>query len=207
MAIKVDREEHPEVDSGYLTAASAFTQNLGWPLNVFVTPQGNAFFAGTDWPPDAMRGIPSFRQVLDGVFRHYEGSVEHLPDGRQQVRLRMYTRDVEIVGHPRYSEWARSEQFFDADRYPVVTFTSRPYDPLLLYDGGKLEGELSIKGISRPRSLEVAPATCPRPAVGCDVVATGAVRRSDYDMDDWMLAVSDRVVFVLRARIRSARTP
>ena len=146
-------------------------------------------------------------QVLDGVFRHYEGSVEHLPDGRQQVRLRMYTRDVEIVGHPRYSEWARSEQFFDADRYPVVTFTSRPYDPLLLYDGGKLEGELSIKGISRPRSLEVAPATCPRPAVGCDVVATGAVRRSDYDMDDWMLAVSDRVVFVLRARIRSARTP
>ena len=146
-------------------------------------------------------------QVLDGVFRRYEGSVEHLPDGRQQVRLRMYTRDVEIVGHPRYSEWARSEQFFDADRYPVVTFTSRPYDPLLLYDGGKLEGELSIKGISRPRSLEVAPATCPRPAVGCDVVATGAVRRSDYDMDDWMLAVSDRVVFVLRARIRSARTP
>jgi polyisoprenoid-binding protein YceI len=146
-------------------------------------------------------------QVLDGVFRQYEGSVEHLPDGRQQVRLRMYTRDVEITDHPRYSDWARSEKFFDADRYPVVTFTSKPYDPMLLYDGGKLEGELSIKGISRPRSLDVAPATCQRPAVGCDVVATGAVRRSDYDMDDWMLAVSDRVVFVLRARIRSGKAP
>ena len=146
-------------------------------------------------------------QVLDGVFRHYEGSVEHLPDGRQQVRLRMYTRDVEIVGHPRYSEWARSEQFFDADRYPVVTFTSRPYDPLLLYDGGKLEGELSIKGITRPRSLEVAPATCPRPAVGCDVVATGAVRRSDYDMDDWMLAVSDRVMLEVLLRYAPTARP
>ncbi|MBB5633684.1 hypothetical protein BKA04_001907 [Cryobacterium mesophilum] len=67
VAIKVDREEHPEVDAGYLTAASAFTQNLGWPLNVFVTPQGKAFFAGTYWPPDAMPGHPSFRQVLDGV--------------------------------------------------------------------------------------------------------------------------------------------
>lgn len=67
VAIKVDREEHPEVDAGYLTAASAFTQNLGWPLNVFVTPQGNAFFAGTYWPPDAMPGHPSFRQVLEGV--------------------------------------------------------------------------------------------------------------------------------------------
>lgn len=67
VAIKVDREEHPEVDAGYLTAASAFTQNLGWPLNVFVTPQGQAFFAGTYWPPEPVTGHPSFRQVLEGV--------------------------------------------------------------------------------------------------------------------------------------------
>ncbi len=67
VAIKVDREEHPEVDSAYLTAASAFTQNLGWPLNVFVTPQGQAFFAGTYWPPVAMPGHPAFRDVLEGV--------------------------------------------------------------------------------------------------------------------------------------------
>src|SRR6478609_6844484 len=43
VAVKVDREEHPEVDSAYLAAAGAFTQNLGWPLNVFVTPTGQAF--------------------------------------------------------------------------------------------------------------------------------------------------------------------
>lgn len=141
-------------------------------------------------------------QVLDGVFHRYEGEVMELPDGLQQVRLRMYTRDVEILDHPRYSEWARSEKFFDADRYPVVTFVSKPYDPALLRQGGTLAGDLSIKGISRPRSLEVAPAACLHPARDCDVVATGAVRRSDYDMDDWMLAVSDRVVFVLRARLR-----
>lgn len=67
VAIKVDREEHPEVDAAYLAAASAFTPSLGWPLNVFVTPGGQAFFAGTYWPPDAMAGHPSFRQVLDGV--------------------------------------------------------------------------------------------------------------------------------------------
>ncbi len=146
-------------------------------------------------------------QVLDGVFRHYEGDVAHLPDGRRQVRLRMYTRDVEILGHPRYSDWARSEKFFDADRYPVVTFVSQPYDERLLHEGGTLEGELSIKGISRPRGLEVAPSECARPAKDCDVVATGAVRRSDYGMDDWMLAVSDRVVFVLRARVRDGAQP
>ena len=146
-------------------------------------------------------------QVLDGVFKRYEGDVTRLPDGRHQVRLRMYTRDVEILGHPRYSEWARSEKFFDADRYPVVVFTSKPYDERLLREGGKLEGDLSIKGINRARSLDVAPSTCDRPARDCDVLATGAVRRSDYDMDDWMVAVSDRVVFVLRARVRDGAQP
>jgi hypothetical protein len=67
VAIKVDREEHAEVDTTYLAAAAAFTPNLGWPLNVFVTPQGRAFFAGTYWPPQPVGGHASFRQVLDAV--------------------------------------------------------------------------------------------------------------------------------------------
>ena len=68
VSIKVDREENVEVDSSYLAAAGAFTQNLGWPLTVFVTPQGRAFFAGTYYPPTPVQGHPSFRQVLDAVF-------------------------------------------------------------------------------------------------------------------------------------------
>src|SRR5690606_20438369 len=66
-AVKVDREEHPEVDATYLSAASAFTRNLGWPLNVFVTPGGRPFFAGTYWPPRAVAGGASFRDVLTAV--------------------------------------------------------------------------------------------------------------------------------------------
>ncbi len=67
VAIKVDREEHPDVDASYLAAAAAFTGNLGWPLNVFVTPEGKAFYAGTYWPPVAAAESPSFGQVLDAV--------------------------------------------------------------------------------------------------------------------------------------------
>ncbi|WP_375406285.1 thioredoxin domain-containing protein [uncultured Amnibacterium sp.] len=67
VAIKVDREEHPEVDAALLAAAGAFTQQLGWPLNVFVTPEGRAFHAGTYSPPRPAPGHPSFRQVLDAV--------------------------------------------------------------------------------------------------------------------------------------------
>ncbi|MBW8872405.1 MAG: thioredoxin domain-containing protein, partial [Leifsonia sp.] len=68
VAIKVDREEHPEVDAAYLSAASAFTGNLGWPLTVFATPDGKAFFAGTYFPPQPVAGRASFRQVLDAVW-------------------------------------------------------------------------------------------------------------------------------------------
>ncbi|WP_431245263.1 thioredoxin domain-containing protein [Leifsonia xyli] len=67
VAIKVDREEHPDVDAAYLSAASAFTGNLGWPLTVFATPDGRAFFAGTYFPPQPVAGRASFRQVLDAV--------------------------------------------------------------------------------------------------------------------------------------------
>jgi polyisoprenoid-binding protein YceI len=77
----------------------------------------------------------------------------------------------------------------------------------LLKYGGDLAGDLSIRGITRPKTLTVAPSTCARPGRECDVVATGAVRRSDYDMDDWMMAVSDRVVFVLRARLKAEAVP
>ena len=67
VAIKVDREEHPEVDAAYMAAAGAFTQNLGWPLSVFTTPDGGPFYAGTYFPPEPRAGMPSFTQVLDAV--------------------------------------------------------------------------------------------------------------------------------------------
>lgn len=67
VSVKVDREEHPDVDAAYLAAASAFTQNLGWPLTVFTTPQGRPFFAGTYWPPAPRAPLPSFPQVLAAV--------------------------------------------------------------------------------------------------------------------------------------------
>ena len=79
VAIKVDREEHPEVDAAYLAAASAFTGNLGWPLSVFTTPAGAAFFAGTYYPPRPVGETPSFRMVLEAIleaWRERRGEVE-----------------------------------------------------------------------------------------------------------------------------------
>ncbi|WP_313355858.1 DUF255 domain-containing protein, partial [Microbacterium sp.] len=65
--VKIDREEHPEVDAAFMAAASAFTRSLGWPLTVFATPTGRTFYAGTYFPPEARGGMPSFRDVLTAV--------------------------------------------------------------------------------------------------------------------------------------------
>jgi uncharacterized protein YyaL (SSP411 family) len=72
VAVKVDREEHPDVDASLLAAASAFTSDLGWPLTVFTTPDGAPFYAGTYWPPVPVAGRPAFRDVLDAVAQAWE---------------------------------------------------------------------------------------------------------------------------------------
>lgn len=67
VAIKVDREERPDVDAVYMAATQAISGQGGWPMSVFLTPEGLAFHAGTYFPPRPMPGSPSFRQVLEAV--------------------------------------------------------------------------------------------------------------------------------------------
>ena len=85
VSVKVDREEHPDVDASYLTAAGAFTDNLGWPLTVFVTPKGRAFFAGTYFPPQPLAGHPSFSQVLDAVREAWTERRDQVEDSAAKV--------------------------------------------------------------------------------------------------------------------------
>jgi uncharacterized protein len=67
VAIKVDREERPDVDGIYMDAVQAMTGSGGWPMSVFLTPEGNPFYAGTYFPDQPRHGLPSFRQVLEGI--------------------------------------------------------------------------------------------------------------------------------------------
>jgi uncharacterized protein len=67
VAIKVDREERPDLDQVYMSAVQAMTGGGGWPMSVFLTPAGTPFYGGTYFPPTARHGLPAFRQVLAGV--------------------------------------------------------------------------------------------------------------------------------------------
>ena len=65
--IKVDREERPDLDSIYMQAVQALTGQGGWPMTVFLTPDGAPFFGGTYYPPEDRQGMPSFTRVLHSV--------------------------------------------------------------------------------------------------------------------------------------------
>ena len=73
VAIKVDREERPDLDSIYMSAVQAMTGGGGWPMSVFLTPDGQPFYGGTYYPDQPRHGMPSFRQVLDGVSQAWTG--------------------------------------------------------------------------------------------------------------------------------------
>ena len=71
IAVKVDRDERPDIDSRYQIAVSALTGQGGWPLTAFLTPDGKPFYGGTYFPPHDHYGRPSFRRVLLSIAQAY----------------------------------------------------------------------------------------------------------------------------------------
>jgi len=74
--VKVDREERPDIDQLYMNALHALGESGGWPLTMFLTPDGEPFWGGTYFPPTPRWGKPSFRQVLQGVAEAYRSQHE-----------------------------------------------------------------------------------------------------------------------------------
>jgi uncharacterized protein len=101
--VKVDREERPDVDSIYMTAVQTMTGHGGWPMTVFLTPDGAPFFGGTYFPPEPRHGLPSFRQLLlaiDDAFQRRRDEVDRSAAGlrdalEQSTRLRAPASDLD----------------------------------------------------------------------------------------------------------------
>ncbi|MGH2772571.1 MAG: thioredoxin domain-containing protein, partial [Actinomycetota bacterium] len=71
VCIKVDREERPDIDAIYMDAVQAMTGRGGWPMTMFLTPQGKPFFGGTYFPPEDRYGMPGFKSVLKAVHQAF----------------------------------------------------------------------------------------------------------------------------------------
>lgn len=156
----------------------------------------------TDHSAVGFRLFTRWGQRLRGQFPGYDGEVVIHPDGRREVRVRLDSTRMEILGHPRYTRWASGPEFFDVAQFPTIEFRSETYDDVLLREGGPLHGTLTMRGVSQPVRFVVEPATCDAPGHDCDVVAHGEVDRTQFGMAAWQIAVDETVRFSLRVRTR-----
>ena len=107
--VKVDREERPDIDSIYMQAINAMTGRGGWPMTVFLTPDGKPFYAGTYFPNEPRHGMPSFRQILTGVTKAWNDDRENVVGSAGEVANRLQ---------------ALSGVGFEAEPLDVEVFTS-----------------------------------------------------------------------------------
>jgi uncharacterized protein YyaL (SSP411 family) len=89
VAIKVDREERPDIDAVYMAATQAMTGQGGWPMTCFLTPAGEPFHCGTYYPPEPRQGMPSFRQLLDAVSRAWREDGDRVREAAEQIAGRL----------------------------------------------------------------------------------------------------------------------
>lgn len=164
------------------------------------TPSPVAFDTTRSWIGFEVR--TRFGQSLPGEFPRYEGMVEHLPDGRHRVSLRVATGEAVIPDRPRYTSWMHGQSFFDSVRHPWMEFVSEPYPPALLREGGPLKGRLTLRGVTHDEELDVVPAPCARPGLDCDIQVSGAIERADYGMREWRFALTDQVRLEVRVRLQ-----
>lgn len=89
VSIKVDREERPDLDTVYMEAVQALTGSGGWPMTVFLTPDGKPFFGGTYFPPDEGHGLPSFKRVLAAISEAYKARKQEVMKDAEQLHKRL----------------------------------------------------------------------------------------------------------------------
>jgi uncharacterized protein YyaL (SSP411 family) len=120
IAVKVDRDERPDIDSRYQVAVSSISGQGGWPLTAFLTPDGKPFYGGTYFPPDDHYGRPSFKRVLLSIANAYD---EKNADVMEQAKM------VEGAISHAESFAGKSAEFSPAVIDTIVQSALKMFDP------------------------------------------------------------------------------
>lgn len=100
VCIKVDREERPDIDAVYMTAVQRMTGQGGWPMTMFLTPEGTPFYGGTYYPPEDRGRMPGFRRVLQSVHTAWIDRESQLRQAADDLRGEIIT----MLGVPSASQ-------------------------------------------------------------------------------------------------------
>jgi uncharacterized protein YyaL (SSP411 family) len=119
--VKVDREERPDLDAIYMDAVQALTGSGGWPMTVFLAPDGTPFYAGTYFPKEERHGLPSFRRVLEAMAEAWREQRDRVTDqGRRVVARLAAASALQESADPLTEDllrraYANLQQIFDED--------------------------------------------------------------------------------------------
>ena len=108
--VKVDREERPDVDKIYMDALHALGQQGGWPLNMFVTPEGKPVTGGTYFPPRPMYGRKSFRKLLENMALIWKNEREKIFSTADQLAAHLQQKAVPVTARSSQLDWEAEEQ-------------------------------------------------------------------------------------------------
>ncbi|HLW94625.1 MAG TPA: thioredoxin domain-containing protein [Solirubrobacteraceae bacterium] len=171
VCVKVDREERPDVDGIYMEAVQAMTGHGGWPLNVFLTPDGRPFYGGTYWPPRPRAGMPSFGQVLDAVAALWRDRREEAVAAGAQL-----TERLGGAAALEPSQGPLGRELVDA----ALDGLRRAYEPLHAGFGGapKFPPHCALELLAATGERDMTDATLRAMAIGgiCDQVGGGFAR-------------------------------
>lgn len=109
--IKVDREERPDIDHIYMDALQAMTGSGGWPLNIFLLPNGQPFYGGTYFPPQAMQNRASWMDVLKGVQAAFESNRDKLVEQATHLTQHLLQSNIKAIQTQEVEAVATKEAF------------------------------------------------------------------------------------------------
>ncbi|MEU0741660.1 thioredoxin domain-containing protein [Streptomyces sp. NPDC006134] len=195
VSVKVDREERPDVDAVYMEAVQAATGQGGWPMTVFLTPDAEPFYFGTYFPPEPRHGMPSFRQVLQGVHQAWAERRGEVTDVAGKIVRELAGREI---------SYGDARPPGEAELAQALLGLTREYDPQRGGFGGapKFPPSMVIEFLLRHHArtgaegaLQMAQDTCERMARGgiYDQLGGGFAR---YSVDrDWVVPHFEKMLY------------
>ncbi|MBQ1094564.1 thioredoxin domain-containing protein [Streptomyces sp. b94] len=195
VSVKVDREERPDVDAVYMEAVQAATGQGGWPMTVFLTPDAEPFYFGTYYPPEPRHGMPSFRQVLQGVHQAWAERRDEVTEVAGKIVRDLAGREI---------SYGDAQPPGEAELGQALLGLTREYDPQRGGFGGapKFPPSMVIEFLLRHHArtgadgaLEMARDTCERMARGgiYDQLGGGFAR---YSVDrDWVVPHFEKMLY------------
>lgn len=159
-----------------------------------------------DGSQSSARFIVNLRLKLrtEGRISKVAGEMQGDPVGGWTVLVAADGRSLKVSG-PRWMDRAtRSDDFLAVDSHPDIRFRSEPFSDAVLHEGGRIAGELTLRGLTRAVSFRLLPSACANPGRDCDLQVHGTISRTEFGMTAHRFSVRDDVLLQMRVRLQAA---